>query len=501
MRTTSILGVLLLVAGACTSNNPGATTAQANPAGGGSSGASEVDAPGQVADPADLGTAAVRGFAFSTGIVDDPANAPAGAVPRAGEDLEVRNLWEQLLATVVTGADGGFDVTGLEPGVMLFVDLSGPDLRVPVTAYPGADVTLGRDFPVSRDDAAAAVLANVPAEALVAGTLQPLPAGTLVSPRGVDPATSPEASVLATAAWFFYVDLEPWLRQSHDAAYYFVDADTGAVESVDVEERPRINRGRIWSDDFELFRYLLDGQGNQIAEPTEETVQVPVVPAFLTAPAPLSVLAQSNGNDRTFFLILQTDNSTDQRADALNMSLFARAQGVPQENIIVVRFPAGSVAKRGDTEYDFQLATLKNQIEELIDPATLVVYMTTHGPRDEQAGKGTGEATIQYADREHFWKPERFEWTDLGAARVRVILDMCYARMFGLGVLAEFNELPENERPDLQIFCSSLETERSVTFPLFMNTFSFGLLTPGSRRPGFGLVGHTPNVIVQAAPE
>lgn len=519
MRTIWVLVTLLLLAGGCAENS-------AAGAAGGLSGDSERDAPGQPADPADLDRASVRGFAYSTGIVDDPANALPGAVPRAGEALEVRNLFGQLLATTVTGADGYFEVTGLEPGLLLFVELTGPDLRVPFTAFAGADVTLGRAYRVSRADAAVLVLANVPAEALVAAPLQPLPAGTLVSPRGVDPATGSEATVLATDAWFFYVDLEPWLRFSHSTVFHFVDASTGAVETVDVMERPRINLGAIWSDDFELFRYLLDAQGNQISEPGEEVVQVPLaVPPIILTPLPLA-LAQNGTNDRVFVLILQGDNGTAQRADAKNVRDWALGQDVPVGNIVTVRFPQGRAAKPGDTDYDFDLGTIKNQIEQEIDDATLIVYLTAHGPEEDDTGMGTGEALLEFSDgKERYWKPKRFGLTETGAAKVRVILDMCYARKFGNLLAAEFNEVPENSRPDLQIFCSSQANERSIAIPLFVGMFTpattggrftnailpharlfdnelLGLLDASGQnlRPGFGLVGHEPNVIVQPAP-
>jgi len=202
-------------------------------------------------------------------VVDDLANAPAGATAVAGASIRIFDLADMLVAEVASGADGSFSAPGLPAGLLraevrLDAASADPDVSVEFTSVPNVVVPLGRTFPVDRAAAAAAALAGVPVSALVVGSLQPFPLGTVVQPAAR--AESDAITVLAGDAYLFFVDLAPAARFAHPCEFRFVDATSGEVTVVgDLDFYPNVNGAGLWSGSF---RYR-DPRG----DPTSEVVQ------------------------------------------------------------------------------------------------------------------------------------------------------------------------------------------------------------------------------------
>jgi hypothetical protein len=443
-------------------------------------------------------------------ILDALASAPAGATPVASAHVDIRRVDGSVVATTSTDAQGHFRVPGLPPGfltveVRLDAQAEEPDARIGFTSIAGATLELGAVHAVARDEAAAVALQGAPAEALVLGTMQPLPGGTVIQPRGRSPKDPALARTLSAPAYFFMIDPEPSTGLSHDLVYVFVDAGSGAVERIEgVPERPRINGEAIWSSDLDYFVHPgfdpltidvgIDPDAVPAvieAMPSDEVVQLPSGPAPGGATATSAIQGVSplpyGGADGIFVILIRAAHGSAARADWLEMFRYFKGQGIPMGNILSVIPERHLGPMDALSEYDLYLSLHNGRIQERLNiglASTLIVYITGHQNRQEdpvtKEMAPQGDVTWELKDgRQLDVTPSRLRLKTTPACKLRVIVDICFAELFGIKLVEDIETLPEDERPDLLVLCASEKDDTATQIPGWLSFFSAGLLERG----------------------
>ena len=260
-----------------------------------------------------------------------------------------------VVASTTTDVDGRFELQDLPVGYLsiearLDVSSAEPDARSEITALQGITIPVGKTYRIGRDEATAAALEGVPADALVLGTMVPVPRGSFVYPiGGVAPNGTrrpigripPVSRFLLGDAYVYYVDLQPGVRFEHDVRYVFVNARTGRVTRRRAFFPPLINHARLWGSEVDQFVYtgidLDDFDPNVVppgatATPTPEVVQLPVLdvplitlaqtaasaglPIIRTSDFHPSTALHNSGPDSIFVLIIKGGYGPTFEADA-----------------------------------------------------------------------------------------------------------------------------------------------------------------------------------------
>jgi len=456
--------------------------------------------------PAVLTGATVKGFVYQGDpplIVPGPDAAPAGGVPLAGAPLRVVDLKDREVAAATTGEDGAFEVTDLPSGLLVLQvssDAPGdpPLASVSVTAFPLVTIAVNAQYAVTRDQAVDLALEGVPAGARVAGSLQPLPTGTVVYPRqGKLGATGPSLSdvhEVPSPEWFFFVDLYPYAGFAHEVEYVFVDATSGQVTRVaDVHWPPSVNHSTLWSSGEHLYRFpglALDvlEDVSQIPDgmlpvPTAELVQEP--PELVeTRLDPLELELHMHNTDpgSVFLIVWQAAPETYRLADCNKIiDKFVTGGKVNYAtNVRWIKWQKQTAEYSVDEGLGRFLAAL-DEFNKAIETrlasglhSTLVVYITTH------AGPG---AFCSYKDETgySYVNPADLKLTTTKACRVRVFLECCYSRSFADGLAKLFNALPPEKRHDYVIYAASGKDEYSYAIPLEIAMLTFMKMGVGGR--------------------
>lgn len=457
-------------------------------------------------------------------IVDEIASAPAGATPLAGAEIRAFDIHGVLRGTTTTAADGSFTIGGLPTGYARFearadAQSADPDVEIEATVVPDAVITLGRTYPIDRAAASAAALAGVPAAALAAGSLNPLPEGTLVYPQHDDlrPVIgSRPARVLPADEWLFFIDPEPLSDFGHAVEYVFVDASTGAVTRIGASYPPLANHGALWPSRDDLFTYdpplgTTDLPDDAMLGAGPELVQMPLVVPDPAAPdeAPfdpadiasvphvgdpiLQSHFNNSGTDGVFVVYIRAGGDHHFFLNLGRMATAFRFEGIPFSNMILqdlTDLPAPEVdtsnlsgsqanaARASAMQMDLRAATLyfEPQIAQRLTQgrhSTLIVYICGHG--------GGGNMIVDFEeDQSGAWG---FGAADLGltqtqACRVRVIIQSCGAESFQADVAALF----AGTHHDVVIYAASARGKFATATPGYVNYIPFGAIVnpPGS---------------------
>ncbi len=437
--------------------------------------------------------ATLRGFAMEGSpviLVASAADAPPGDRPVVNAEVKALDLDHNLLATASTGGDGAFVLKGLPQGYVRIelrknAAAPDPDALAEATAIDGADVGVGASFAVTRDAAVLAAMGGVSETALVACSMQPLPAGALVVPNGGDPdSDDPVPTVgrlLPAPEWFVYVDRVPEATFAHPVEYVFVDASTGAVvREANVQWPPLVNGTGLWNSEHTLFALgAIDldviapediPEGTEIV-PSPEVVQVPrAQPGQISAPLvhdPLSSLALHNSDPASIFVIIWRAASEDYMVpEVLRVLDFFEDAGIPSANIAYTRSLSDGDVDIQDTGYMSWLRTFNQRIDERLDHgehSTLVVYITSHG--------GGGAFGRYHHPTNGVYKnvyPGNLDLTSTRACRLRGIFNFCYSGKFVFDLAQLFDAIPPAARHDYAFYAACGINELSYSHSLYL---------------------------------
>lgn len=413
-------------------------------------------------------------------VIGPDDEAPDGTAPVSGAVVVV----EGAKTGTTTNADGGFELDVPAGQRRLRVDHSGTDRRLPLTVVADTTLVLG-DQQRSREAAIDLVEEEVidelptPAAAFVAGSQQPLPAGTILStedPLGRDVF---QETVLDEPAWLFYVDEYPAASFGHPVRHVLVGDETGAVTVLDRSYWPRLN-------DVDLWRSIEERQGDDtVALPTarlDPPKGLGASYAVTVAPSdpPLHAIPGCNASNSQTFLL--TIRGTDGESIFLEAAEKMNAAVQPSAQASVVPLFAESFA----TVMNSAFATLNAQM----DPCdTLVVYVTSHGGWDDEEGnQATG--SFQYKRTNASLGRFQTQWIGgselllplrtLKACHLLMILDTCYAGSFlepkrGNGIVVSSRVLPKGLHA---LFLAAADSKTTSEYaPISLGNTLFGTAT------------------------
>lgn len=436
----------------------------------------------------------------------------------AGAEVRVLDRAGVQLATTTAAEDGSFRFEDLPTGLLTIETRLDPaaeaaDASRQVTAYPLSSIDLGVTHAIDREQAMALALMDIPGDALVLGSMQPLSAGTRVFNRNnkQDGQVSEIERTLAADEWFFFVDLDTLAGFDHPVKYIFVNATTAEVTTLEESAPPEVNYGALWASerdfvvftgiDFENLEYGGFPAG-ATATPTAEVVQLPdfidlqALAALRGEPATLVYRALPSGGVVPYF------HNVD-AASIFTLTGFGDDEYVRGMNEATWKEFLGRYGARpnhytwNSTHYDYiatardelnaRLRTINERIATRLEQqehSTLILYLNGHSTHFERNGSITptgkmlfvlsGERQTEYKElnASSLFGGGTGELASTKACRVRILLDTCYAEVFAEGLARIFSALPENQRPDVRIFASSLRNESSYKTGLLI-----GLLT------------------------
>lgn len=407
-------------------------------------------------------TGRVEGYAYLQGgaiTLGNSATPPAGATALSGATLTI----DGKSGSATTEASGRFLISDVPIGQRkLHVNGGGaPVLDVPLTVIKSTTIQTGT-FATSRTQAvdtaktAASGLGTV-ADFQILAPQQPLPVGTIVKPAlgGDDAQDSPALTVtVAAPSYLVFVDQQPGARFQHPAAYYLVDAATGAITTtLNVSSWPRINSVSQYADDD------LNATAQDLVQPGTRKV----APDKLKAEVSRAI--RSRGRDhvpgatdpKTYALLIQGNSRSDMAADIPNVQeqLFGET-GLSSPVEFSIWKPTGAE----NTNAKKQVLDLYNAIcAKAREQDTILIYVTSHGSKNggfylQQGAKEDGSDV----DEAILFPSLEMNTSLCKACHVIFIIDTCYAgeQMVELAV-----NTPPHAGQKLSVLASSSSAETS----------------------------------------
>ncbi len=415
----------------------------------------------------------IYGYVFQSGgtveVVDNPSNASAGMAVGSGVAVKVLDITGEVVATATTDVTGLFQITNFSSGylsVQVRLDPSSlnPDETINLTAIPNATLVLGKSYTISREAATALALSGVSSEALVAGTLTPLPAGVVIKrPSGTDEVTGLRAyetvRTLSEAVWFYFVDLFPVALYAHPVQYVFVSAQTGDVTRLtDYKWPPRVNDFALWSrPSRQLFTYnginlydldFDDLPSSWTATEISEVVQLPQ--SFINSS--VSPYGTCSEDHRIYVVLLKVSEDDGLLWDVNEMWDFF------SPDVETGDMASVDTTIQGVTGYTSQINAFNQTISDRLDSglhSTLILFITGHGMDDVIAWD------VVTPDGGQTFVPGQLGLQTTRACRVRVIINSCYAEKMADNLEAILSNAGIS---DYCIYASSLSSQYSALY-------------------------------------
>ncbi|NNE09861.1 MAG: carboxypeptidase regulatory-like domain-containing protein, partial [Gemmatimonadetes bacterium] len=420
--------------------------------------------------------ASLRGYVYRTNpvhVVDDPVRAPEGSSPVSGADVSAYDIDGLRIGQETTTTDGEFWFENLPPGyARVEVTIPGSasaDTAFAITGVAGVEILAGRTYEIDRAAAIGAAIAGVSEDALVLGTLQPLPAGTVVEALR-DSDVVETLRTLTADEWFFLVDLDPSAAFDHRADFVYVDAATGAVVTQAADTRPHVNGRLLWGSDRRYFAYknvdwntvgVAEQSPGESATASAEVVRLPPETQGKSGPFSFAPRAKEAGDPEdvfTFNLTLSSETSIVINGNRMENAF--EQQGVPSLNRFDLYTPDLSPNELRPAVTGV-ISGLNEAMQERIDEGgdpTLVFYVSGHSGFVD--GAPTGNLLVDLADdRDAARDMWFFSLHNTVATRVRVILETCYAELHAKELKEHFENIPFENRPDLKVYAASEDDE------------------------------------------
>ncbi len=402
------------------------------------------------------------GKAGEARLVASPVDAPAGSTPVTGATITIRRN-DDPIAGGTTTADGSFRITDLPAGALLLtVTLPGSasgsdDLSIAFSGVPNTEFALGREYAVTRTDAAASAVGLAGDGDLVVGTLQPLPEGTIVYPSlfavpSVTSVPAGDAIVLNEPSYLFFVDTDPSALYGHPVRFALVGAQSGDMRTLEADWPPAVNHAPHWMRETDYLRFAgVDPAAfdADLLPPgatyngTAEVVQLPdyafsksfahgAGPSTFTATGARNATGNKTaGNEDTFVIILKGDSRSDFRGDLRAFREWALAQGIPAPQIAAVDLAETPYVPHHESPYKLAFeafnAEIKRRLEEENRESTLIVFVTAHGAKESEP-----RFFIRHTEFQDTWQVHDLCLQSSYACKLRVFLNMCFAERFAL---------------------------------------------------------------------
>ena len=236
MNRCSLLLLLALLLAGCGNSRDFVSTPQAAPQASG-------------AQPA-----RIQGFLVQVNpvlMVDRLENAPLGSRPLNNAMVLARDCSGAAVGMSLTDASGRFVLDQLPGGLVNLEGWSdpagaGPDVEMSMTSVSGFTLQANQRFAIDRNRAIDLARPLFEADDLVACSLNPLPTQTLIEVLEV-------TRRLESPQWLMLLNRQPDSFFTHPSVLVLVDAQTGNVESLEVESYPNVNGLPLWGKQSDLI--------------------------------------------------------------------------------------------------------------------------------------------------------------------------------------------------------------------------------------------------------
>lgn len=387
--------------------------------------------------------AILRGYVYQINpviLVPDPALAPTGSEPRGGAAVRALDAEGKLLGLAVTGDDGFFQLE-LQGAGLTKIDVrldpggADPDVETYLTRVPGHTMIVGAtdQSAVTRAQAIATVQGEFSSDSLVSASLNPIPAGTVISDPGGSFLTE-----LTEDSWLIFERVFPNAGFPNQTRLYLVGSQSGDSSTNSGSFYPFLNGEPIYAGVFEC----VDLSVVDFEDPVfPDNFQPQAYPNFVQGPAGLFTpvtskaiagpLFANNTDAGSVFALLVAGSK--EPAFAASCRLIEKKlieQGVPAANIEVVVLPGLSMDAAARKFYNSKQILEARMRERRSNGlhSTLVYYHASHGgPQgiffNDKASIGAGILAAPFREGLGLLG-------DTNACRVRVLIDTCNSGAF-----------------------------------------------------------------------
>ncbi len=426
-----------------------------------------------------------------TTVIAATPEPPTGMKPLNGAVLSIENT----TVGVTTGADGRFTLQNVPAGPQaLLVAAEGKTGTWRLTVVAARTLRLGtakmtreQAFQMLQD---AGELPS-PESTLVAGSQQPLPAGTILSTEDASEFPHYHQTTVARPAWLFLVDPYCLSGFAHPVKHVLVDDATGEVTAFARSYWPRLN-------DIDIWRPLGQRAGpDMLHEPT----QLPDVQPRYSALAPMADIMQAvgprdhipeceGGESEWWSICIAGTNEEAFRWAALNMY-----DALPAGHRTYIKpgpsATFGAVYRPVFDDYNSRMKPCD----------TFFLYMATHagveGEADDSSAWGVspakadgdvpnGEIMFKRTDeslgqqQSQWLTPQNFLLSRVNACHIIVVIDMCYAGKTLEAAQQFFPRQLKNLTGRAAVVITSTDVNAQATFRIPGVLTSLGVFDPGS---------------------
>lgn len=416
--------------------------------------------------------------------------AGSQGTPASGIEVRLLGLDGLLKGSVTTDAAGGFRLVCEEVEGRLEARRGGRVLLTRDFSFlPDQEIDASQSFPISRDQAIAAVMRNVPDTALVRATHNPLPPGRWVT-EGVSHEGSGsdfQLQVPSAGAYLFFIDFEPLAGWTHEAEIVLVNAQSGEITRHSSQWWPAVDHSPLLCpNDLAVVQNTSSGF---TGVPSRTVVQTPshFAVADLTTPAPSPrqqevLFRQSDPNDCFAFLLPGTTEDWV-TADIEKMKTWCLENKIPERNIVKV-----SATEDDDRAYYLQARQAYIDLQGRIEARNqagghtcLFVFVASHGNVDGELLVSTNRIRLglqKLAKNQESYSCERFLPIDFTkACELRLFVSCCR----GANHIGKWRQAlekpgatgrPVSARTEYELYAGS------ATGPMFLSSPQLTLVSP-----------------------
>jgi len=449
----------------------------------------------------------VTGYVYegdSLEIVDAPSSISSNAVPVANAVVKAITGDNRVVAMALSANNGYFRLINVPVGsVNLTIETTTTGNKVKkspikdlkkqnktttlsIQVVSGFDTSVNKSYPIERQTAIDIITPHFVTGDIVAMTLSPLPAGSILQ----DGSESGFRLILNRDVWFVMMNALPFLQYDHEIRYALIDANTASLDIGTLASYPVINGAPLWANSQDL--YEINGYDSSQPENLDRELTLTFKAEIIRVPEELKgdiaalskffhkddtqrvasqTLVAKGENDGLFALLIQGSNDVYLYQDLTDMETWLMSNGVPKENIALV--PPSSIfftktfanSKKRFSEAraalaKFSIAMAKRKVKQL--PSTLLVFSTGHGSKSS--------TKIQFAQKnivpQQFLLSNTLDILSTPACDIQVILNHCYSEKWGRTLLKTIAKKNPKLNTEVQVFTAADSKNETSYYPL-----------------------------------